>query len=318
MVSPPGNYPVLEALTQILLVEKQHDRLLRLLRAHLERPEDPEVWEGLLHLLRYLRPSSHEALAAFLSRLFERYPGLIGGAEAAILLARVHWTVPDLVKATLPLWKGDPKPSAQQAYGELVGLIALVQPNLDWATQFLDEVLASDEHATARAGAAYAAANVFSQNVNRTAASSLLATLIPKADGLTWAAIFDLFRLVEEVTPDDEWRLLLQTMADHLGNATGQTSPYIVARLQGLLPHEGPLVARIARTLAKNWAEELCDIRTSTSAIAQELVDLALTLHRLEAETREQGTALFEDLLELNALGVRNTLDEIDRRFASA
>lgn len=318
VVSPHGNYPVLQALAQILLVEKQHDRLLRLLRAHLERPEDPEVWEGLLHLIRYLRPSSPEALAAFLSQLFARYPSLTGSAGAAMLLAHVHWTVPAFVKTALPCWKSDRRAGAQQAYGELVALIALVHPDLEWAAELLDEVLASDEHATARAGAAYAAARVFSQNVNRSAASSLLATLIPKADGPTWAGIFDLFRLVKEVTPDGDWISLLQVMADCLGKAKGQTSPYIVRLLQGLLPHEGLLVGRIARGLAANWAEELSDIRASTAGNAQQLVDLALTLHRLGPETREQGTALFEDLLEINALGVEKTLHEMDRRFAAA
>lgn len=317
-VSPHGNYPVLQALAQILLVEKQHDRLLRLLRAHLELPEDPGVWEGLLHLIRYLRPSSQEALAAFLSDLFGRYPSLIGGAEAAILLACMHWIVPDFVKATLTCWKADRRASAQQAYGELVALLVLVRPDLEWRTKLLDEVLASDERAVARAGAAYAAVNVFSQNVNRAAASSLLAILIPRADGPTWAGIFDLFRLVKEVTPERDWISLLQVMADYLGNAKGQTSPYIVPLLQGLLPDEGLLVARIARSLAANWAEELGDIRTSTSSVSQQLVDLALTLHRLGTETREQGTALFEDLLEFNALGVQKTLHEIDQRFAAA
>lgn len=317
-VSPHGNYPVLEALARVLLVDKQHDRLLRLLRAHLERPEDPEVWEGLLHLIRYLRPSSQEALAAFLSQLFTRYPSLTGSAEAAILFAHVRLVVPDFVKATLPCWKADRRPRAQQAYDELVALIVLVHPDLGWGMELLDEVLASDERTVARAGAAYAAVNVFSQNVNRAAALSLLATLIPKADGPTWAGIFDLFRLVEEVTPDKDWISLLQVMADYLGNAKGQTSLHIVPLLRGLLPHEGLLAARIARGLAANWAEELGDIRTSTAGAAQQLVDLALTLHRLGPETREQGTALFEDLLEFNALGVQKTLHEIDRRFAAA
>jgi hypothetical protein len=55
--------------------------------------------------------------------------------------------------------------------------------------------------------------------------------------------------------------------------------------------------------------------RTGTAATAPQFVDLAVTLHRLGPATREDGTRLFEQLLDIDAYMARATLDEIDSRF---
>lgn len=312
---PHGNFPVLEVLTRIFLARAEHDRLLILLREHLARPEDPEVWQSLLQLFVYLRPASLDDLAAFLTTLFERYPNLIKTPEAAYLLAYVQWTIPSFVQSILSEWKTSDESKVQQAYGEMVALIAIVQPNLGWAGELLMEIVERDEFATARVGAAYSAANIWNEAGKRTAASQLLTALVPKADSRAWSAIFDLFRLVDEVTPERDWILLLEAIADHIHKGDGQKSTFIVERLQTLLPHQALLVAKIAKGLVANWSEELGDMRTGTALIAPELVDLAITLHRLGPATRDIGTSLFEDLLEINAYSARQTLDEIDNRF---
>jgi len=89
----------------------------------------------------------------------------------------------------------------------------------------------------------------------------------------------------------------------------------VVERLETLLPHEAPLVAKIAQRLVAAWRDERGDIRTGTATIAPQLVDLAITLHRLGPTTRDAGTRLFEDLLRIDAYQARQTLDEIDNRF---
>ena len=86
-------------------------------------------------------------------------------------------------------------------------------------------------------------------------------------------------------------------------------------RLSTLLPHQACLVGRIALDLAAKWEAELGDIRTPTAIAAPELLDLAVTLHRLGPETREVGTLLFERMIETNANEAYQVRDEIDNRF---
>jgi hypothetical protein len=212
-------------------------------------------------------------------------------------------------------WKCDERARLQQTYGELVTLIALLQPKLEWPQSLLNEVVESCEMAWARVGAAYTAVNLWNDQKNRPAASRLLKAIIPKADEPTWVAIFDLFRLVDEITPEEEWISLLEVIAEHIGRAKHIESSFIVERLQSLLPHQALLVAKIARGLIENWGGKLGNFTTSTAASATELVDLAITLHRLGPETREAGTSLFEDLLVVSTYRARETLDQIDNRF---
>jgi hypothetical protein len=89
----------------------------------------------------------------------------------------------------------------------------------------------------------------------------------------------------------------------------------VVDRLQSLLPHKAGLVAKIALALTDKWKSELADMRTGTATAAPELVDIAITLHRLSPDTRDAGTSLFERLLYLNAYTARETLNQIDNRF---
>ena len=315
-VLPGGNFPVLETLTRIFLARAEHDRLLSLLANHLSRPENPKVWQSLLQFLVYLRPTSVDALAGFFGDLFDRFPELRDTHEAAHLLAHAQWSTPDFVRAVLDDWRLSERPIAQQTYGELVALIAIVQPNLQWATEMLAEIVASDGGTPAQVGVTYAAVNLWQEANRRAACSELLRSLLPKGDSGVWRAAFDLFRLVDEVTPERSWVSLLEVMADHIEKAKGLPSTFVVDRLQTLLPHEAMLVARIARGLVSIWRDELGDIRTGTAATAPDLVDLAITLHRLGPLTRDVGTALFEDMLEINAYTARQTLDQIDNRFS--
>jgi hypothetical protein len=108
---------------------------------------------------------------------------------------------------------------------------------------------------------------------------------------------------------------VLTAIAGHIETAPKLSGTFIVERLQTLLPYEADLVGRIGLGLISIWRGELGDMRTSHALAAPELVDLAVTLHRLGHETRELGTRLFEELIELDAYSARETLDQIDSRF---
>lgn len=316
---PHGNYPILEAITRIYLDRKKPDELIAFYAKYLQFVEDKAVWEALLRFFRYIHPADPTRFGEFVGDLLARYPELETTRDAAVMLAYMHKEQPELVHQVIKRWSTSQDEELQQTYGELVALIALLHPNLTWPSQLLNEIIGVIGMERARVGVAYSAVNLWSDSRARAgAASSLLKSIVPIADRDAWHAIFDLFRLVDEITPDDPWLSLLAMIADHLPNAKGVESSFIVERLQTLLPHNAPLIARIAMGLVANWRADLSDLRTGASMHAAELVDLAITLHRLGPETREAGTSLFEELLLINAYTARDTLSEIDNRFRSA
>lgn len=316
-ILPHGNYPVLESITRALLGRGEHDRLVDILAEHLERDENPDVWRAMLQYFVYLQPADETRRASLLSALFARYPALLGTMEATYVLAHAHWWVPELVRDLLAGWPTDTRQS-QIVYGELVGLIAIVQPALTWPRPLLNAVVDDPGRSTERIGATNSAVNLWIGLEHRSAATDLLLRLIPRADKAVWGALFDVFRLVSELTPEPDTVRLLGAIADHVGRAGRIEPSFVVERLQSLLPHQATVVARIAEGLIEHWKDELGDIRTSTAMASSELINLAVTLHRLGAETREAGTRMLETLLLTEAYAAQQTLDELDARFRSS
>ena len=315
-ILPHGNYPIIETLIRIYLQRKNPDRILDLLLEQLKRDEEQRIWSALLRWFPYIRPSDPAKLRALIDALFRRYPDLSKTREAAAMLAHSIWTVPDLVGSIIADWKEAEAPRVRQAYGELVTLAALIRPELEWPKPMLSDIVSAGAEEE-RVGVAYAATNVWADTDARSASASskLLQQLIPVATPRMWRAILDLFRLIDEIEPDDNWIPLLSVLADYLKVAHSRESTFIIDRLQTLLPHQATLVGKIAMALVESWRNDLGDIRTGTSAVAPDFVDIAVTLHRLGPDTRDIGTSLFEELLEVNAYSARATLDQIDNRF---
>ena len=242
-------------------------------------------------------------------------PVLAESLEAVFLLARLQWSAPDFVRHILPRLLASDDARMRQAYGELVTLIALVQPTLVWAKEQLNTLLSHKEASPQRIGAAYAAVNLWHEDGRMAAALEIIKALAFDADPPVWNAIFDLFRLTDDIPPSSEWVSLLETIAENIDRVGSVSAHFVIQRLQTLLPHCAGTVATIALGLVKNWRNELGDMRTGTAAVSPDLVDLAVTLHRLGPETRDSGTQLFELLLEMDAYSARETLAQIDNKF---
>lgn len=313
---PGGSYPILEALVQLRLRRDEPDAAVAVLNAYLDRNQSLEEWSSLAALLPYLMHRADTfGFEAFLDTLFESVPGLVGSRLTAQFLAQARARHPALVDRHLDDWRDAQTRSARQAYGEIVALTALLNPEIGWGASRLDEILNNANGGDARTGVALSAAQVFAEGDRRIEASATLVRLLQTGEPGVWLAVFDIFRIVDALTPDEGTIALLQAIADRLDHAPSIDATFVVERLAGLLPHHGVLVGTIAQRLAEKWRDELGDVRTATSAATSELVDLAITLHRLGPETREIGMTLVEQLIATNAYEARQMLDEIDSRF---
>jgi nucleoside phosphorylase len=317
-IVPGGNFPILETITRTYLQRKDYDRLLNLLQSHLQRSEDEKVWRALMRLFPFIQTEDKPALANFYKALFSKYPSLSTSHEAVIVLAQVHWVVSDFVHEVLDEWEKSSIQFVQQAYGELAALIWLMRPELDWPCKLINDILESEPYSPKRTGAAFAAIHVWTEMPEKKSAPSLIRDLAKNASESTWTAIIDIFRLVDEIAPDPDWILILQAVADEIPKQTSFMSSFVIERLQTLLPHEAELVVKIAKALVEKWSSNIGDIRTFHASFASEIVDIAITLHRLSSRTREAGLELFEQLLTINAYTARDTLDQIDNRFRSS
>jgi hypothetical protein len=314
---PAGNFPKLDVLVHALLLAGQHDRVLAVLKRAHERGENEGVWKALFHWFRYIRPTDKGELERLLDEVISAYPSLCKSSEFAVQFAYLHWQHAEFVRPYLTKWATSGDEYLEQLAGELTALIAFVQPELPWSKSMLQTVVFEHGTDSTRLGAINAAGNLFPDIEYRQRASELLVRIVPLISGRAWDCLFDLFRLVDEITPDPDWVALLNAIEANLANAPKIDATFVVDRLQTILPHQAQLVGKIAKRLVEAWRDELGDVRTGAAGSASELVDLAITLHRLGDETRELGLELFEQLVELQAYSARETLEQIDNRFRS-
>ena len=312
---PSGDSSVVVALVGILLAREDLDRLYRTLDAYLDRCKDPQAWDCVLEVLP--RPSQDEAPPRedFLKRLFAEVPWLVESKAAVNTVSTSHRWSSTFSDSQLDRWKDSERASARQTYGEVVAMTSLMDPSLSWARTRQEELVDDATLKEARAGAALTAAYLWRHPGVRPRAARVLVALLRGDDPDVWKGVSKIFRMVDELTPDEPTIALLGAIAGKPGNALRTNANFVAERLATLLPHEAELVARAAESLISDWRKELGDTQTTTAMAAQELVDLAVTLHRLGPSTREVGTRLFEELLEINALEARQTLDKLDSRF---
>jgi len=312
---PHGSCAVLTALEAACRVARQPDRFLAIVQGHLERPERVTTWRALCWHLDLLGFADRPASAAFLSALFRRFPkvrdsvaGLRATAEA------LRWLAPETVREIIEGVRASDWPSSGRAFGELV-MYRHVFWEDEWAAATIAKLLADPTTAQeVLTGLATTAAHAFAELGSRSKAAIVLKTVLPRADEATALAVLDLFSLLPQLDSDPELLGLLKTLLANPNALVAHDLGSLVERLPDLIPAHSALAANLANAILDRHAEALLDMRTSFSASASGLINLALTLHRDEGVGRERGLALFERLLALNVAGTRNSLLAVDGR----
>ena len=314
-VVPDGDCQIVRVLIGIRRTRQEVDQMLDMLEAYLDRERDPRIWE---HLLRFVPGQGSESLgreAAFLERVFAEVPFLVGTNSAAQALARSCTTNGEFVNSELERWRASELGEARQAYGEILALAVLTKPELAWASERIEAVLENENERDARAGVALTAAQFWMSPKHHEGAGELLNRLLD-GDREVWRAACEVFRLADELRPSASTVSLLSNMETQSEQLPRIYASFIAERLASLLPFEARLVGRVTKSLIAAWRSELGDASTRIAHAAPDLMDLAVTLHRLGPETREIGTELFETLIEANAWDAGSTRDEIDNRFS--
>lgn len=311
---PQGDYSVVSALIQARMTRGEDHRVIEILESYLQRSKDVRTWEHLLYFVPYMQGSVTDRTRV-VKAILDGIPQLIGKATTGQLLISAQWYAPELVEAHLTKWKVGHSKTAEQGYGELTALITMHRPDLEWPRQWMKEIGSDQSLASARAGVAMTAVNMWSNPQYRATSTEALIGLLPFGEREVWVAIFDLFRIVQQLTPEIQTTTLLQAIAEHIDSAPSIDGTFIVPSLNSLLPHNAKTIGEIASGLVKIWQGQLADPSTSIALSAYELINLATTLHRLGSATREQGLVLFEQLTEIDAYQARNVMDEIDNRF---
>lgn len=320
---PGGNFPILDALRLGLLLRDppDPDAWLDVLEQHLERPENPEVWAALAMHLHDLGHADHERAAAFLGRLFVRYPIVLQTGTGVALVARIHgWLPDDLRERVLAHWLDGSWPRGPQAVGEIVTLRLCHRPEDAAGLRRVEALidgsgLPADQAARTRLGVTHVLVHAWREPDLRPLATSLLLRVLPLADSAVAATWVSVLTQPDTVPAEPATKQLLEALLQRRDALAGHLMRLLVDNLQALLRAmwEPELICRVASALVGEVGGALGDVRTAWAANASDLTEIALTLHRLP-QTRQGGLDLFERLLAVDAFELDQRLGTLDRR----
>ncbi len=318
---PHGNFPILRALTYGYLLRKppNHDAWLKVLEERIERDENPAVWSALADDLRWLRGAEKPRAESLILRLFEKYPEVLFSLEGVRLVAWVHhWISSGSLKYWLEAMRTSDWEKGPQAFGELVMLRRALYPTDQWCVEQIEmtlkgEDLSEPEITQLRLGCAYTSANLWADPKFRRIVTPVLVRLMPLSNKSIASAILDIFRMTTSLSVCEETRAVLDgitALPDILGSSRNS---FLIDRLSDIVQAEPERVYSMCSSLIDQSEDEIGDISTHWAASAGDLVNIALTLQRINTH-RAKGLELFERLLDLDVYGVKDALFELDRR----
>jgi glycosyltransferase involved in cell wall biosynthesis/SpoVK/Ycf46/Vps4 family AAA+-type ATPase len=316
---PEGNFPILLALTKGYLARPAPalESWLSALEQHLQRRESSAVWEALTSRLEYALPGDAARVETFFDRLFTQFPRVRDSRQGLILVARaIHHLSVETIERWVRDIEGGDWSRRFQGVGELLGLLVTRSAVPGWASSRVERELAALAAGTERTkglvvGLTHAVAHLWELPERRARANDILVRVIPYAEGAVASAVLAVFRSsTKRVFWDEAATKLLTVLRDNPRVLGTDHGPWIIDRLREALPTRAELVADVTTAMVSELAKT--ETRGLLFSYGPELVDIALTLQRVGEATRVKGMDLFEQLLDLNAYGIRDVLAELD------
>jgi len=165
-------------------------------------------------------------------------------------------------------------------------------------------------------GIAYAAAYNWPAISCQDTCTSALVKLAPSEDDVVQKAISVVFRFGEQVPLTDNMKQVIEAILPH-DRVLLKCASALVEGIAGQTALEPDLVGRISHRVLEA-SESLPKGENSNLFLAAEnLVSIALSLHRMPQPRRETGLALFERLMENQIGEAKAALSLLDRKLVA-
>jgi hypothetical protein len=188
-----------------------------------------------------------------------------------------------------------------------------INPADVWAQNEIQNALKASQLIGVHRGIAYAAAYNWPRPVFQEVCTSALVGLAGSNDQGVHQAISIVFPGNETLHLNKNMRSIIEAILpnDHLLKACAIN---LIEGLESVTSSEPELVFNVCNRFLDVGKEDIKNAATKYAHLAEPLVSIALTLHRMSPPYRERGLLLFERLSESNIQEARQALDTLDRR----
>lgn len=327
MILPHGTYPILNAILVGLIGKDPvpNDRLFDLLTRHLERNDSIRIWEAIgMDLSRYLPRCSPAHAEIFIDALFVKYPALIGKKSGIWLVAHALRLVSaGAAQRWLMAIRDRGSADSREAFGELLILYALLAPTEAWPRTHIEDILEAARSGapasqSALVGLVHGAVHLWKDIEDKGFLGRILAAGMLSGHPATGKAALDWFRVNEHARLSTRNRSIFAALAEGKAIEVVRSYSYLVEALMEVIQDDPQLVYAISLRILESVGSEIGSVANAAAMDAEGIINIALTLQRMEEPHRSNGLSLFERLIELDAYRTRETLMDVDRRPGTA
>ncbi len=275
----------------------------------------PDIWHIILmHMPVLLKGSRDKATYLYDQIITKQLMGKMTCTDFRSLADIVH-LVPDLevLKRWLTLIRESGGPKGPQAFGEMLMLYLCWKPIDNWAKKEVQRYLESPESGLVKRGLAYSAAECWHLPSCQDVCTFVLVALCNSSDEITGTAISRVFRVQERVPLSANMKQIIEGIIEN-DKILVKSAEALIEGVEYATSIEPELVSRICNRFLDIGIEAIGNMATRFALLAEPLVSIALTLHRMPPPFRASGLRIFERLLESNIPAARQALDILDRR----
>ncbi len=321
---PHGSFPPLQAIMLGLLRREPPDftRWIGIMRSQLAIPDDPRVWQALLYYLGFLGGADRASANDVVRRIAETYPAILPTVEGARFVASSHvWLIQPLFDTLIDAIENSDWESAGLATGEILLLRAALVPEDERAQRRIEAALdkLAQSPGEFERGVVRSASNSWANPRFRPISHRVLMAAVSSSDPEIIDAIMDAFSGTEgdRIPADARTRELLHAIAQAPARFVSSSRAHsFIERLKELLQDSfcPAVIARAARAVLEVAGERMADMGSSFYSSSEELMEVAITLQRF-ADSRADGTWIFEQLIAVNAFKIDEAVRSLDRRL---
>lgn len=286
-----------------------------MLQRHVDRPEDPAIWQAVLSFLgRALFWADREETQKFVRRLWQKDPSTFESLDAALAIWPIRGVVPeDLLLEMLSNWLGSDDPQIVQCAAEFATAESLVDPDSAEFVALARSLPDRDE--PARRGYFLATAAAWNEHGYglRERSHRILIDALPRAVGGDAKAISRAVGRRRKLQPDQHTREFLEALISNDEAFDEALGFYFVEALQTLLLHAD--FDKLLLDICNKTTEILAtDGSRPDRLLGRELAEVCISLMRNESEIRKKAMDIYEALLELDIYGAEEAMQDATGR----
>jgi len=315
---PGGRDIYFETIASGYLLRKppEHEYFAKFIETIIPFEKHPKIWQITFRSMNFLFNWDKKKATEFFDFIIRNVPEVIENRNGIIGYAEIFNLIPEktIIQNWIKLVGSKDSDFRKQAFGELLFLYILIYPDDSWGMSELSLVINNEtKYFKEQRGVAFAAAKHWHDIKHQKICTDTITSLSLTCDKTTQDAISTIFEYGQDIALTLNMKKIITAILPNDGILI-QSAERLVEGVLNYTSIEPQIISDICHRIIEVGKDEIKNYGSRFSMVAEPLVSISLTLHRMQPPYRSQGLNLFENFIESNIPHARQALNILDRK----